>query len=272
MLEIPAESSGSEPNILGLSVEEIKDGSTGKVDITVILKIVNEQTIPDDNSDISCHRLVHLHSSTPYRRAKPRFASTYLIDQFLDELLVILRNQLRQNVAVYGKNGLTGELMGRMLERQASEILSRGGKFECQRLPAKGHEPAVEKLSLPSTEKIVMTKQVGDADKEYLLHRPISKRYTEIDGWMPGVGAFQATTNMDHGMNEQIKKELPKLKRGGKHKLYWVVRPQEFAQITYVKPSGFENPQLEQFALCVDFMRPPEPSIGPNPLHTALLL
>jgi hypothetical protein len=267
VLEIPGESSGSEPNILGLSVEEIIDGSICNVDISVILKIVNEHTIPDDNSHLSCHRIVHLYSSTPYRRAKPRFASTYVIDQLCDKHLERLRQQWRQNVAVYERNGLTGEMMGRMFERQALEILRRGGKFECQRLPAKGHKPAVEILSIPSTEKIVVTKQVGDADNEYLLHRPISKRYTGIDGWMPGVGAFQVAINMDHGMNEQIKEYLPKLKRGGKHKLYWVVRPQEFEQITCVKPSGFEYPELEQFALCVDFMRPPEPSIGPHPVH-----
>jgi hypothetical protein len=268
VLEIPGESDGSEPNILGRSVEEIIGEAIGNIDISDILKIVNEQTIPDDNSDISCHRLVHLHSSTPYRRAKPRFSSSYVIDQLCDKHLERLRQLWRENVAVYERNGLTGEIMGKMFERQALEILCRGGEFECQRLPAKGRKPAVRKLTIPSTETIVVTKQVGDNDTELLLHTPMSKKYAGIDGWMPGVGAFQVTINMDHGMNEQIMKDLPKLKRGGKHKLYWVVRPQEFQQIKYVKPSGFEYPQLEQFALCVDFMRPPEPSIGPHQVHT----
>eukprot|EP00804_Cyclotella_cryptica_P011831 CCRYP_015337-RA/>CCRYP_015337-RA protein AED:0.32 eAED:0.78 QI:201/0/0/1/0/0/3/0/612 len=223
-----------------------------KKDPTVILEAACEDCELDDcikkiglNSTITekskaVHSLVHITSDPPYTESSVRYASAEAIDIIVRQKGEDARSQMRQLLASCEGNPLTAALCGYIFESYAIESLERGGKFTCRELVGGNTkvQPKETTLKIPKSKKKVVDKVLRNQTSGQ-LYVPITRNYTAIDGWMPGIGAFQMTVGKRHSINRRVKVDLAKLGKG--NKLYWVLPPAYYDSFTKQSPHDIEQ-------------------------------
>jgi hypothetical protein len=154
---------------------------------------------------------------------------------------------MRQLLASCEGNPLTATLCGYIFESYAIESLEKGGKFTCRELVSGNTkvQPKKTKLEIPTSKKEVVDKVLPNQTSGR-LYVPMTRNYTAIDAWMPGIGAFQMTVGKRHSINRRVKSDLAKLGKG--NKLYWVLPPAYYDSFTKKSPL-----EIEQHAIMIKY-------------------
>ena len=144
-------------------------------------------------------------------------------------------------------NPLTAALCGCIFEPYAIEQLERGGNFTCRQLVhgKKKHKPGDTTVDIPPSHKIVVDR-ITEGQIHNQLYVPITKNFTAIDAWIPGIGAFQMTVGKNHGIKISSKQELAKL--GKIQTFYWLLPPLYYKTFTKKTPQ-----EIDQYALLIPY-------------------
>jgi hypothetical protein len=219
----------------------------GSAKLSKILRIVDGEAIMSENFKGDIHRLVHLHSESPYTKSVARLGTPYIVTKVLNKLKESDRKFLKSMVSAYSRDDMTGQVAGKFFEQIALSRLAQGGEFVYR-----SHDRTLNSIIKLRKSELTTVKEVTADQLEYVLYVPNNTKYPGIDAWMHGVGGFQVTLNAKHGLNARIRSDLPLLK-GGAHKLFWVVRPQEYESFEPPMPSKVKNafsyPVLKQYVL-----------------------
>ena len=76
---------------------------------------------------------------------------------------------------------------------------------------------------------------------------PITRNFTAIDAWIPGIGAFQMTVGKSHDIKAGAADNLAKLGRDA-NKLYWLLPPLYYKSFTKKTPQT-----IEQYAVLIPY-------------------
>ena len=211
-----------------------------------------EKLVAEIRSGDLVHCVVHIHSEYPFHKAHLEFAS-YVAIYYLCEYH-IQKVESQWNALTTSKVGghLMGKLLGGCLEYRAIDILERGGTFECCRLMPRGKRITQEPLVIQRSYHRFAKKPLSD-QPDNVLYIPTDNNFVGMDVWIRGVGGFQITRNLQHDLKIKVKPHLANLGQGGAHKLYWVLREEEFDSFSWKTPKREENDEiyaeLQQFVI-----------------------
>jgi hypothetical protein len=198
------------------------------------------------------HRFLHMHSDPPYKEHKIRFATDWARRFVISKYEKAFENFWNDVISCDQKGPFSIEI-GNRYEAFALERLAEGGNFRyCRLIPGRRgpHRQSEEFLTLLRSDMLVVDK-VEDSQSGLQFYKPLDPKYPGIDAWMPDVGVFQLTTDLDHALNPSILVDLPLLRQGA-HKLFWVLREHEYEKFK-AKTLKKDHPysELEQYALLV---------------------
>ena len=131
-------------------------------------------------------------------------------------------------MSVYTTNSLTGQLAGKWFERHALQVLQSGKNFKCWNINSRDRSSWTEETVAIFPRETKFVEKVCADQRDDVLYVPLSQTFPGIDAWVHGVGGFQITLNAKHALNASILKNLPLIKGEGAHRLYWVLRNEEF--------------------------------------------
>jgi hypothetical protein len=198
--------------------------------INLIYEVGQRSAILGERKSV-VHKAVHYMSETPYDSYRLVFASDHAIQTCFDVHRRKIRERWNETITAYTKNSFTGQICGYAFQEHALNLLRLGGEFHIHQLLPNGQNGPEETLLIhQSPNGIIHTDSVRQDDEENVLHVPHSKRYPDIDAWIPGVGGIQITINLSHEFkgNQFI---IDSLKLGnGKGKLYWAIPQQHYAK------------------------------------------
>ena len=103
-------------------------------------------------------------------------------------------------------------------------------------------------LDIPPSKKTIVDEVLPNQTRNQ-LHVAKTKNYASIDAWIPGIGAFQVTVAMNHGITSGCKDDLTKL--GEANRLYWLLPPLYYHSFTMKS-----NKDIDQYAVRIPYPTP----------------
>ncbi len=166
-----------------------------------------------------------------------------------------MKQNIRTLLASYEKNRMIAQLTGYFFEKQAIDLLEKGGNFTYRRLADAANntssaaatqrtQAAVAEtrlISIPASTRVIVD-DVEPDQQQHCLHVPQNPSFPGIDAWIPGIGGFQVTINEKHSAHASVRRLLSTL--GGK--LYWVLPPGIYDTFTKKYPAG-----VDEYALLI---------------------
>ncbi|KAI8892474.1 hypothetical protein BC833DRAFT_625792 [Globomyces pollinis-pini] len=217
--------------------------------VSSCISLVISGSIFTDKSKDVIHRLVHMYSSSDYKKQNVGFGS--------DEISRIIAYQKRKHditelycqIESACSHPKTSSLGGYLFEFYAFDLLEKGGSFKCRKL-VHGNvkkRPRPYEISIkPSVRKVV--KEVTKSQIQNQLYVPVTSNYAAIDAWIPGVGGFNMTVAKSHDIKGNAAHDLALLGKNAKN-LYWLLPPTHFDN--FKKKSNSES--IDQYALLIPF-------------------
>ena len=192
------------------------------------------------------HSLVHMISDPSFTKSSVCYASQTALNIIVQHKEHTARLSMRNLLASCEGNPLTAALCGYIFEPYAIELFEVGGTFTCRRLVyGNTNNQPNETLYIPPSKKIVVDRVLPNQTINQ-LYVPRAKKYTAIDAWIPGIGAFQMTVGKKHGINNRALDDLAAI--GGGNRLYWVLHPLHFKSFIGKSALG-----IEQYAINIPY-------------------
>ena len=186
------------------------------------------------------HLLVHVTSTPPYTKSSVCYASQTALKIIVRHKADEAKRRMSDLFASCQGNPLIAALCGYTFEPNAIALLEKGGTFKCREL-VRGNKKIKRDettLTIPSSMKTVVDK-VEPHQTRNQLHVPKTAKYTAIDAWIPGIGAFQMTVGKNHDIKAGARGDLALL--GGANRLYWLLPPLYYHTFTKQSPQDIEQ-------------------------------
>jgi hypothetical protein len=203
-------------------------------------------TITDHSKIV--HTLIHITSCSPFTKSSVCFASQAALNIIAKKKADEAKLKMRELLASCEGNPISAALCGYILEPYAIELLEKGGTFDCHQLVHGNtrNRPNETTILIPPSTKVVVEKiERGQTFNQ--LYVPRSKNYTAIDAWIPGIGAFQVTVGMNHGIKGVAKTDLDIL-GSESNKFYWLLPPLYYHTFTKKTPQD-----IDQYAVLMKY-------------------
>jgi hypothetical protein len=193
--------------------------------------VVPEKVVEIRPGDL-VHRVVHIHSEYPFHKAHLEFASNVAIYYLCECHIEQVESQWDALTTRKVGGHLMAQFLGGCLEYRGLDILRRGETFECCRLMPSGKRITQEPLVIQRSNHRFAKNPLSD-QPDNVFYIPTDSNFVGMDAWIRGVGGFQITRNLQHDLTIKVKPHLYNLGQGGAHKLYWVLRAEEFDSFSW---------------------------------------
>jgi len=186
------------------------------------------------------HTLLHYNvQNRDYETPVIQFASGYVLQRFFENY--VPKNKALTIEYLKGSHSpLDATVRGQIFERLALWEMSKGGNFQCRNLAT--NEESVLELAPSEVEQF---HELKDCDEPGRMYIPFNLNFRAIDGYMKGVGFFQCTLNLKHGIHNDMAKHSTATKQ---RSLYFVVPDYLYDQYGIQLYTG--TVKINQFVLC----------------------
>ena len=222
-----------------------------------IINRIRSQAVFTEHSDV-IHALIHITSDDSCTKPSLKFASNVAMTIIVQQLTREMKQNIRTLLASYESNRMIAQLTGYFFEKQAIDLLEKGGNFTYRRLADAANntssaaatqrtQAAVAEthlISIPASTRVIVN-DVEPDQQQHCLHVPQNPSFPGIDAWIPGIGGFQVTINEKHSAHASVSQRLSRLGGAG-NKLYWVLPPRIYD--TFTKRYSAE---VDEYALLI---------------------
>jgi hypothetical protein len=221
-----------------------------------IINRIRSQAVITEHSDV-IHALIHITSDDDFTEPSLEFASNVAMTIIVQELTREMKQIIGTLLSSYENNRMIAQLTGYFFEKQAIDLLEKGGEFTYRRLANAASKAAsastqhtqaavaeTHLISIPAS-TLVIVNDVEPDQQQHCLHVPQNPSFPGIDAWIPGIGGFQVTINEKHSAHASVSQRLSRLGGAG-NKLYWVLPPRIYD--TFTKRYSAE---VDEYALLI---------------------
>lgn len=235
---------------------EILEAACAICSLDDYIKIIGMDSEMTEKSKV-IHSLVHITSTPPFTKSSVCYTSQTALETIVQIRGEEAKRRMRDLLASCEGNPITAALCGYIFESYTIELLQKGGTFISHWLEYGNMKSNQDEFSLfiPPSTKQVVDKALSNQTRNQ-LYVPEKKNYPSIDAWIPGVGAFQMTISMKHGIKACVRDDLALLGEGA-NKLYWLLLPRLYN--SFVKKAPYD---IDQYAVLIPYPSVEDQNIG----------